>query len=374
MSDPKFSLRAGESGALVEGTPGNVLTFQSDGTLRGEAPASGGAVVPSQNVRYLDAASLVAPPTGSVAAPYVDPQDFVDAVVAAGADTSWLLALASGANPDFTVPDLEAGVVLVFRGLSASASALGSIPVVAQTNAITLEFQDLSIGTLTMAGAPNATLVFESCTLGQSEPDGTVSGRVRFVNCTIENAWRHPEVDATFVDCSISGAIEAAALVCTGCRFENSTDLNFELARLLGCTFGISCTITVPSNQVLTMDQQTFFSMRDAGVLFPDTPPAIALEPNWSPVMTSIQDTAFNLGPGVSERTLATVPANPPAAKSSLAMVQWVSDAGGVAAVVLGARTDNTGAIVLMLLNPTLATITVDEPVWVVQYLPRVDP
>jgi hypothetical protein len=42
--DPSFRLRAGESGALVTGTPGNVLTFQSDGSVAGEPSAPGGGL------------------------------------------------------------------------------------------------------------------------------------------------------------------------------------------------------------------------------------------------------------------------------------------------------------------------------------------
>ena len=44
MVDPKFHLRAGSTAEVVKGTPGNVLTFQADGTLAGEVPG-GGALV-----------------------------------------------------------------------------------------------------------------------------------------------------------------------------------------------------------------------------------------------------------------------------------------------------------------------------------------
>jgi len=43
MVDQSFYLRAGQEGALAEGTPGNVLTFQTDGKVKGE-PAGGGVV------------------------------------------------------------------------------------------------------------------------------------------------------------------------------------------------------------------------------------------------------------------------------------------------------------------------------------------
>jgi hypothetical protein len=44
MVDQAFFLRAGDAGPEVKGTPGNVLTFQEDGKVRGETPASGGGV------------------------------------------------------------------------------------------------------------------------------------------------------------------------------------------------------------------------------------------------------------------------------------------------------------------------------------------
>lgn len=47
MVDPAFYVRSGDSGALLEGTPGNVLTFQPDGSLAGEPPSGGGEVVAS---------------------------------------------------------------------------------------------------------------------------------------------------------------------------------------------------------------------------------------------------------------------------------------------------------------------------------------
>jgi hypothetical protein len=40
MVDQAFNLRAGDAGPEVTGTPGNVLTFQADGKVRGEAPAA----------------------------------------------------------------------------------------------------------------------------------------------------------------------------------------------------------------------------------------------------------------------------------------------------------------------------------------------
>ncbi len=46
MVDASFKIRAGESGPFVDGTPGNVLTFQSDGSVAGEpAPGGGGTIV-----------------------------------------------------------------------------------------------------------------------------------------------------------------------------------------------------------------------------------------------------------------------------------------------------------------------------------------
>lgn len=48
MTDPSFTLRAGQDGPVVEGTPGNVLTIQADGkTVAGEpvAPPSGASRV-----------------------------------------------------------------------------------------------------------------------------------------------------------------------------------------------------------------------------------------------------------------------------------------------------------------------------------------
>lgn len=40
MVDQSYNLRAGDAGPEVQGTPGHVLTFQSDGRVKGEAPAT----------------------------------------------------------------------------------------------------------------------------------------------------------------------------------------------------------------------------------------------------------------------------------------------------------------------------------------------
>lgn len=44
MPGPSFALRTGQAGALVEGTPGDVLTIQPDGTVAPETPAAGGSL------------------------------------------------------------------------------------------------------------------------------------------------------------------------------------------------------------------------------------------------------------------------------------------------------------------------------------------
>jgi len=42
VSDPSFLVRSGDAGAILRGTPGHVLAFQSDGqTLKGVAPSAG---------------------------------------------------------------------------------------------------------------------------------------------------------------------------------------------------------------------------------------------------------------------------------------------------------------------------------------------
>jgi hypothetical protein len=80
MVDQAFNLRAGDAGPEVTGTPGNVLTFQADGKVRGEAPAGGGA--PLTAVWFVDA-SAAPGGDGSLGAPFAT---FADAITAAQAD------------------------------------------------------------------------------------------------------------------------------------------------------------------------------------------------------------------------------------------------------------------------------------------------
>lgn len=86
MVDPGFYLRAGESGALVEGTPGNVLTFQTDGKLKGEAPAAGGSVLPLSNVFIVDKNTTSTAQDGSFANPFNTVQEALDAAALAPGD------------------------------------------------------------------------------------------------------------------------------------------------------------------------------------------------------------------------------------------------------------------------------------------------
>src|ERR1041385_1788605 len=44
VDDPSFYLRTGDAGEQVVGSAGHVLTFQEDGTVRGEAPGASGAL------------------------------------------------------------------------------------------------------------------------------------------------------------------------------------------------------------------------------------------------------------------------------------------------------------------------------------------
>lgn len=70
MVDQAFNLRAGDAGPEVTGTPGNVLTFQPDGRVRGEPPGGGGG--PLSAVFWVDqnTTAPLASQDGSAGAPF----------------------------------------------------------------------------------------------------------------------------------------------------------------------------------------------------------------------------------------------------------------------------------------------------------------
>jgi hypothetical protein len=57
MTDPSFTLRAGQSGPVLKGTPGNVLTFNADGETVSGKPGGGSIPLPIP-VEDLDAGAI----------------------------------------------------------------------------------------------------------------------------------------------------------------------------------------------------------------------------------------------------------------------------------------------------------------------------
>jgi hypothetical protein len=77
MVDQAFFLRAGDAGPEVKGTAGNVLTFQPDGRVAGEAPAGGVGVL--DQVVYVSKAAASGG-DGSLGAPFNNLQAAADAL------------------------------------------------------------------------------------------------------------------------------------------------------------------------------------------------------------------------------------------------------------------------------------------------------
>jgi hypothetical protein len=119
MVDVAFVIRSGPSGPdMPQGTPGYVLTVQSDGfSVKPEPAGGGGTLLPLSDVAFCDSGTTATTHDGNIESPFVDVQDAIDAgftnilvcpgsygAVALGAASYYIAAF--GAAPSLNPPSV----------------------------------------------------------------------------------------------------------------------------------------------------------------------------------------------------------------------------------------------------------------------------
>jgi len=342
-----------------------------------------GAFDPIQNVRWLDAESVVTPANGSIQAPFTDADEFLAEVTTGG----WKLMLPANTTADFSIPDQDAGASLVFEGLSDNSSDVATIAVLQQTNAPALTFQHVEIGTLSLTPpelTSELTLSFESCEVHACTEGGTVLGTVKFVNCDVW-AYSHTSSPTSFDGCSLGTPSGVSSIALTegtvrNCIFRPNTTLAVVSTgtTLLQCLFGPGCFIDVASNEAITVDAFTYDQIITYVSHF-DTDPVYTIIP-WLPYIKQIDGVSFDVNPGSTLQLnlgpLLTEPTAQPQSGSGLCQVQFKTPTpNGSSVVCIAARLDNSGNVLVDVINLSLiATQSVSDPEFIVTYLPARSP
>ncbi len=335
-------------------------------------PAGGSASIePHQQVRFLDT-NFVGTPTGSIAEPFVDPDDFFAEVALPG---GWALMLPADDVGDFNIPDLD-GVPVALIGVMQTASAIGSIPIAAQNAVLTL--RDLTAGTISF-GAGLLTLSAENCTLNFVEASGTVTGTVRFVNCRLNSHINFPDAVVDWQDCNIGDSGGAARTIAIfggtlrSCVFRANVTLQLlDVLTMYDCEFGAGFKIQCAAANAITCDPSTYARLVAAAPDFTDTTPQLIQKPR---VLYCQQIGLVNgdiiPAAGTMQFDLGTLTANPSPLPGGLAQVQFLGQAGSTV-VCVGATINGSGHVLVEVMNVNdLLTAEVENgQVFVVFYEP----
>lgn len=238
MSDVVLSgqVRLAETGPVLGGTPGDVLTIGADGrTVSGQTPAGGGAPLP--RTYWVSPLSTTTSPDGSDENPFLTPQDGVDALEAEGVGGVLLLACSGNAYNALDLVVTSVDVALQGFGNSMANSAdrpfLNSITI---AGGVRFTAQNLGCLTFNVSPGAGATLgfddflwlgaTFQDCTIRRMwDCDGAVSlstalgaGNVTLgeaVNCRLSGVGSvaHALTSARLQGCIVTGGIGADDLV-----------------------------------------------------------------------------------------------------------------------------------------------------------------
>mgnify|MGYP001615090392 CR=1 FL=1 len=217
MVDPSFRIRAGSTEQPVKGTPGNVLTFQSDGTLRGEPPASGGGA-PLTAEWWVDPARVGSTQDGSEGNPFLTPQAAYDALVLAGLTGTLLLAAGDYGALGLSVAGDVAIVAPgnpVFLGLGLTIAGgtvfmRGVLAVVAVDGSADCQVQNCTWATGSTLG--DASVTAKASVFGAMTGTG-VANQYELADCVL-SSLDDPNAIIRARDCQVGGAIAAAQLEC----------------------------------------------------------------------------------------------------------------------------------------------------------------
>jgi len=192
-----FQLRAGQSGPVYDGNPGDVLTLQAGGLSKFMPGGGGGAIEPLTLDFFVDSGRVGSTEDGSIAQPFLSIQNGIDAIVASGAGRGALL-IASG---DYSSEELTCPISL-------SLIAIGAPITVALLGT---EFEPCAGGMLLY----NVTVAAESFFIGGSRPTRIEGGGLLgAVNITGE-----PRLDGINADFGSITCIDVlGALTFRGCN------------------------------------------------------------------------------------------------------------------------------------------------------------
>lgn len=362
MTDQKFHLRGGQTGALVSGTPGNVLTFQSDGTLAGETPSGGGSFAPIQRTYFLDDA-FVGTSNGSIAAPFVAVSEFFAEFDAF--DFGWQLNLPGGLiTPDAALPDLNNNSTIVFEGIAADQSSFDLLEVDGQSGNPSFVFRQMALASLQLAFG-TLDLVFEQCDVTLLQCSGTISGTVRITNCNVT----HMLYGSDGPTVEMHGGSVAGQFSCSTGKFYDVQFGAFLLMTLgvgtstfVGCSFANGGAFANTNNPIVELDPFSASSF-ETNVTFAGG------EKRYSPSVPRVSTVRLTgggnqvTGGGVNEFDFGNPESGIRAEPDTNCVVQFKTDPGNAALNIMGARVDaGTGHVMVLIGNNSLGTITIDDP------------
>lgn len=373
MTDPKVILRAGQSGPVVKGTEGNVLTIAPGSTVQPE-PASGGSVAaPIQNVFFLDP-SFAGTSNGSIAAPFTTVGEFVAEVVDDNAGYKLTLP-GVGFTVDEGIPDLNKSSAIVLEGVGRNATFVTGLSFATQTGAPTFEVSEMTLVGGTSLGGGSVDFFFENCQIESFTAPGTLSGTVHLTNCSVSGnvALGDAAPNILASDCIFSGDFACDSGEFDNCTFGSGATLAFgaHVIRFTSCVFQGGTTISNDSDPVIELDPSSYFWFIANGVTFAGD---IRLTPV-TPIVGAVSKTAPGSVAGGSTTTIDMGdPVGTPKAEAGSDIVgSFGADPGNIAFKIQGLSVDgSTGHVIALIGNNSGATHALADPLLInIVYRPR---
>jgi hypothetical protein len=242
MTDPTFSLRGGQTGPLLKGTPANVLAFGASGEKVGGVTPGGGAAVRLPGVAYVDASNAQASPDGSAVNPFRTVTAAIAAVTADGLVMSSVLVFPGDYSAEPAITWAGGTNLLLAAANGASRMWQGSVPL-ANLPDIALPFGQLQcvgldVGVITDTSGIGVTLI--DCTTRNSHAVASNGGLVMMSNCMTAAGSVIRGQGIRFRDCELGNAsysIDGSQMVMQGCVFDG--------APTIVCFFGTPGALTI---------------------------------------------------------------------------------------------------------------------------------
>jgi hypothetical protein len=242
MTDPTFSLRGGQSGPLVKGTPANVLAFNASGEKVGGVPqASGGGSVRLPGTAYVDQNNFQVAPDGSASNPFRAINEACAALALDAAPVSSILVWPGDYSAELAIAWGGGAAVMFAAANDASRMWQGSVPLARlpgfDVGFSSAQFKGLSVGQLSDGFGFGVTLV--DCDIRAATPINS-GGPVMMSNCFLNAGAVINGQNIRWRDCEMAAGVftvTGSSMVMQGCIFEG--------APTLVSTFGTPANLTI---------------------------------------------------------------------------------------------------------------------------------